>query len=56
LVISDKAVSRDEEAAHQHSLVRDLDVAQPPTDTPWGVREMHLRHPDGHVSQISQQL
>ena len=24
-----------------------------PTDMPWGVREMHLRHPDGHVFRIS---
>jgi hypothetical protein len=29
-----------------------LDVAWPPTDMPWGVREMHLRHPDGHVFRI----
>ncbi|HET6317414.1 MAG TPA: bleomycin resistance family protein, partial [Chloroflexota bacterium] len=29
-----------------------LDVPQPPTDEPWGVREMHLRHPDGHVFRI----
>ena len=21
----------------------------PPTDEPWGVRELHVRHPDGHV-------
>jgi hypothetical protein len=21
---------------------------------PWGVREMHVRHPDGHVFRISQ--
>jgi hypothetical protein len=25
----------------------------PPTDEPWGVREMHIRHPDGHVFRIS---
>ena len=25
----------------------------PPTDEPWGVREMHVRHPDGHVFRIS---
>jgi len=23
---------------------------------PWGVREMHVRHPDGHVLRISQTL
>lgn len=30
-----------------------LDIAWPPADMPWGVREMHLRHPDGHVFRIS---
>jgi hypothetical protein len=29
-----------------------LDVAWPPTDMPWGVREMHVRHPDAHVFRI----
>ena len=23
------------------------------TDMPWGVREMYVRHPDGHVFRIS---
>ena len=26
-----------------------LDVTFPPTDMPWNAREMHVRHPDGHV-------
>ncbi len=30
-----------------------LDVTHPPTDEPWGVREMHVRHPDGHVIRVS---
>jgi len=29
-----------------------FDIAWPPTNMPWGVREMHLRHPDGHVFRI----
>ncbi len=29
-----------------------LDVLKPPTTEPWGMREMHLRHPDGHVFRI----
>jgi hypothetical protein len=28
-------------------------VTWPPTDMPWGVREMHVRHPDGHVLRLS---
>lgn len=31
-----------------------LDVVFPPEDLPWGARECHLRHPDGHVFRISQ--
>lgn len=32
---------------------RGWDWGSPPTDEPWGVREMHVRHPDGHVFRIS---
>jgi uncharacterized glyoxalase superfamily protein PhnB len=31
-----------------------LEVTRPPQDEPWHVREMHVRHPDGHVLRISQ--
>lgn len=33
-----------------------LEVTFPPSDMPWNVREMHLRHPDGHVFRISKGL
>jgi hypothetical protein len=38
-----------------HALAMSLGagVAKPPTDEPWGVREFHLRHPDGHVFRVS---
>jgi uncharacterized glyoxalase superfamily protein PhnB len=29
-----------------------VEVAMPPTDEPWGVREMHVRHPDGHIFRV----
>ena len=32
-----------------------IEVVFPPEDLPWGVRECHLRHPDGHVFRISSQ-
>jgi len=35
---------------------RGLEVTWPPTDMPWNVREMHVRHPDGHVFRISKQI
>ena len=44
----------DVDAIHRHCLEQGLDVAFPPTDMPWCVREMHLRHPDGHVFRVSQ--
>ena len=44
----------DVDAIHRHCLAQGLDVTWPPTDEPWGVREMHVRHPDGHVFRISQ--
>jgi catechol 2,3-dioxygenase-like lactoylglutathione lyase family enzyme len=44
------------DAVHQRCLEQGLEVTWPPTDMPWGVREMHVRHPDGHVFRISQPL
>jgi catechol 2,3-dioxygenase-like lactoylglutathione lyase family enzyme len=43
----------DVDAVHRHCLEQGLEVTMPPTDKPWNVREMHLRHPDGHVFRIS---
>src|SRR4051812_24282502 len=37
----------DVDAVHARCLAEGLDVTWPPTDMPWGVREMHVRHPDG---------
>ena len=42
----------DVDAVHQHCLDEGLEVTWPPTDMPWNVREMHVRHPDGHVFRI----
>ena len=33
-----------------------IEITWEPTDMPWNVREMHIRHPDGHVFRISQSL
>jgi hypothetical protein len=32
------------------------DVARAPTDEASGVREFHLRHPDGHTFRVSSAL
>ena len=42
-------VDRAHELARQHGMT----ILQPPTDEPWGVREFHLRHPDGHTFRVS---
>ena len=46
----------DVDAVYRHCVEQGLDVSWPPTDMPWNVREMHLRHPDGHVFRISKGL
>jgi catechol 2,3-dioxygenase-like lactoylglutathione lyase family enzyme len=46
----------DVDAIHERCLAEGLDVTYPPTDEPWGVREAHVRHPDGHVFRISKAL
>lgn len=46
----------DVDAIHKHCLEQGIEITFPPTDMPWGVREMHVRHPDGHVFRISKGL
>ena len=43
----------DVDTIHQRCVQQGLDVTWPPTDMPWNAREMHVRHPDGHVFRIS---
>ncbi len=42
----------DVDAIHKVCLENGIEIMWPPTDMPWGVREMHIRHPDGHVFRI----
>ncbi len=41
------------DATHQLALAQGLTVTWPPTDEPWGVRECHIQHPDGHTFRVS---
>lgn len=43
----------DVDAVHRMAVEAGIEVVYPPTDMPWGARECHLRHPDGHVFRIS---
>jgi uncharacterized glyoxalase superfamily protein PhnB len=44
----------DVDAAHKRCVEQGIEITWPPTNMPWGAREMHVRHPDGHVFRVSQ--
>ena len=46
----------DVDEVHKQCQSAGLDITFPPTDMPWNVREMHLRHPDGHVFRVGKGL
>jgi len=46
----------DVESMHARAVELGLDVTMPPTDEPWGIREFHLRHPDGYTFRIGSEL
>ena len=46
----------DVDAAHALAVREGVTVGWPPTDEPWGARECHIIHPDGHTIRISAAL
>lgn len=46
----------DVDAVHRHCVEQGIEVTMPPGDKPWNAREMHVRHPDGHVFRIGTEL
>ena len=46
----------DVDVVHAHCVQEGLEITWPPTDMPWNVRETHVRHPDGHVFRIGQEI
>jgi predicted enzyme related to lactoylglutathione lyase len=46
----------DVDGIYAHCVAQGLNVIRPPKNEPWGIREMHLRHPDGHVFRLSQTI
>ena len=40
------------DAMHAQAVDLGYLITQPPRDEPWGVREFHLRHPDGHMFRV----
>jgi hypothetical protein len=45
----------DVDEMHKQCVAAALEITLPPTDMPRSVREMHLRHPDGHVFRVSRE-
>jgi uncharacterized glyoxalase superfamily protein PhnB len=41
------------DALHARAVELGYEIAREPTDEPWGMREFHLRHPDGHTFRVS---
>lgn len=37
---------------HARAVELGYEVSMPPRDEPWGVREFHLQHPDGHTFRV----
>lgn len=40
------------DAMHARAVELGYTISWPPTDEPWGVREFHLVHPDGHTFRV----
>lgn len=43
----------DVDAVHRRCVEQGIEISWGPENMPWDVREMHVRHPDGHVFRIS---
>jgi uncharacterized glyoxalase superfamily protein PhnB len=41
------------DAAYARAVELGYEISLEPTDEPWGMREFHLRHPDGHTFRVS---
>jgi uncharacterized glyoxalase superfamily protein PhnB len=46
----------DVDAFHSRAVAEGLDNARPPTDQPWGMREISLHTPEGHRFMLGQRL
>ena len=45
--------ARDVNRLHEELVRRDAIIRMPPTDMPWGLREMHVADPDGNVIRFA---
>jgi hypothetical protein len=42
------------DGVYRDCMEKGIEVAFPPTDMEWELREMHIRHPDGHILRIGE--
>ena len=42
----------DVDEVHRRCIEQGIEITMAPNDREWGVREMHVRHPDGHTFRI----
>ena len=51
-------LSSPQEVDHLFARAKSLGylISRDPFDAPWGVREFHLQHPDGHIMRIGAEL
>jgi uncharacterized glyoxalase superfamily protein PhnB len=47
---------KDPDAVYERCLAEGLEVTLPVADQPWGIRELHVRHPEGHVLRIGRAI
>ena len=40
------------DTAYDLAVKNGMEISMPPTNEPWGVREFHLHHPDGHTFRV----
>jgi hypothetical protein len=46
----------DVDPIYERCRTEGIEVTWPPTDMPWETRELHVRHPDGHIFRISARI
>ena len=44
------------DAAYEQALAAGITITRPPHNYPWGVRECHFLHPDGHTFRVGAHL
>ena len=48
--------AKDVDSIYKTCLEQGIEVTHPPESMPWNVKEMHIRHPDGHVFRIGEYI